>query len=113
MSASELSSSLPATLASLTRPLASHLSTQSRAALVVRQSLIIRRSDHGFKRLVQLRSLDAQCEMRPLGKDLFVFQRCTKEIPARLRFDRNDRGDIVGMTIMRYDLSRKFCKKIP
>ncbi|MBC7932031.1 MAG: DUF4190 domain-containing protein [Rubrivivax sp.] len=57
-------------------------------------------------------SVDAQCEMRPLGKDLFVFQRCTKEIPARLRFDRNDGGEIIGMTILRYDLSRKFCKKI-
>lgn len=57
-------------------------------------------------------SVDAQCAMRPLGKDLFVFQRCTKEIPARLRFDRDDSGDIIGMTILRYDLSRKFCKKI-
>lgn len=57
-------------------------------------------------------SPDVQCEMRPLDRDLFVFQRCSKPTSARLQFNRNDVGEIIGMTVRRYDLSNKFCRKI-
>lgn len=57
-------------------------------------------------------SPDVECEMRPLDRDLFVFQRCTKPTSARLQFNRNAAGEIIGMTVRRYDLSNKFCRKI-
>lgn len=57
-------------------------------------------------------SPDTQCELRPLERDLFVFQRCTKQTSARLQFNRAGRGEIIGMTIRRYDLSNQFCKKL-
>ena len=57
-------------------------------------------------------SPDVQCEMRPLDRDLFVFQKCTKPTNARLQFNRSEAGQIIGMTVRRYDLSNKFCRKI-
>lgn len=35
--------------------------------------------------LLKTSSTDTQCEMRPLARDLFVFQRCGKRVEARLR----------------------------
>jgi hypothetical protein len=61
--------------------------------------------------ILRTKSPDTTCEMRPLGRDLFVFQRCTKPVQARLAFNRNDRGEIGGATIKRYDLTNQSCKR--
>ncbi len=85
---------------------------QYTGTLQCRESLLYLSVENDTLKLASTDMTDKQCDMQPVGKDYFAFQKCTKLDNARLIFSRNKSGEIDSATIRYENDNFSRCKKL-